>query len=106
MADVMQDVKNSLELLKKVVIDIEDYFIYDSSVAKVTLGDDDYFVCADDDAEALDKVIDHLEDTNRHKEYVYDNDEIETFDDIELQNLTCVGNHCYYLKVPYDIEYV
>ena len=60
--DFETDLKNALELLKTTVIDIEDYFVYDTSIIRVTLDGDKYYVCADNNEEALDKVIgDHVD---------------------------------------------
>ena len=97
----------SIGWLKQNLINVGDVFTYDYPVWKVTLDFKyEWFICATDEGQALDGVIDHLEEKDSLGLFIYTDAEFETLTKEEQEACTVAGNHCYNLDCEVKCEVV
>lgn len=98
----------SIGWLKQNLINVSDVFVYDYPIYKVTLDCKyEHFICCGNEQDALDGVIDHLEEKKELDMFIHDRDQLEDdFTESEIENMTVAGNHCHFLNCEFRIEEV
>lgn len=97
--------KSMIKRLKMSIINVADVFVYDYPIWSVTLGGHTHYICCGgSEQDALDGVVDHLEGIKELDFFVYSAEDLEQMEDSEIETLTCVGNHCYYLNCEFKVE--
>lgn len=109
MFNVQEDEKLlfSIGWLKQNLINVGDVFTYDYPVWKVTLdGKYEWFIVATDETQALDGVIDHLEERHELALFIHEPREFDTLTEEEQEACTTAGNHCHPLNCDVRCEVV
>jgi hypothetical protein len=100
-------IKSDIDFLKRKIINVSDVFVYNYPVYKVTLDCKYwYYICCNSKQDALDGVIDYLEDKKELDRFIYSDAELEEMSDRERDGVQIAGNHCHELDCSVEIEVI